>query len=102
MEPIEVRPTLISLNQAAKYFPSSRNHGKCISVKVLYKWILRGVVVAGRAEKVKLKATKLGGHWYTTAKDVMEFINAAAEHHEPNDPIPLKDKAEQLLIAAGF
>lgn len=68
-------PHLVTLTAAQEFLqcPVSRNS--------MWRWITHGVVVDG--ETVKLRATRQGGRWYTSAVWVDTFL--AAWNGEPSD-----------------
>lgn len=53
----------------------SRNDGRRISLHTLRGWIQRGVIAPNGA-RVKLKAHRIGGRWYSHVEYVREFLAA--------------------------
>lgn len=59
-------------------------------VNTLMRWILDGVAVPGRGERVRLAARKEGGRWRIHAGDLRRFVRcttaATVERHAPAAP----------------
>jgi hypothetical protein len=83
--------TLISLAQAARLFPPTRQD-KAVHVSTILRWILRGV------RGVRLEAARAGGRWITSREAVARFVAALTASHssQPGTDARPIGAAEQL------
>jgi hypothetical protein len=75
------REKLLTLGQAAKFFPCKRQ-GKNVHCKTVLRYILRGC----RGER--LAAVRAGCAWATTSGAIAEFIARLTRIDSPNQPTP--------------
>lgn len=65
----------VRLSEAAKFFPSSKRRGRCISTKVLHRYRNEGLIGAD-GQRHRLRAWKVGGAIVTTREAIREFVAA--------------------------
>lgn len=63
----------ISLGQATKLLPTGRN-GSHTCLSTVLRWVLDGVKLPGKEERVKLEASRLGGRWITSVEAIHRFM----------------------------
>ncbi len=66
------RETLLSLAQAARRFPSSRQ-GKPVSPSCVWRWYRHGVKVPGGGV-VRLECVRVAGRWLTSIEAISRFV----------------------------
>jgi hypothetical protein len=93
--------TTLSLSQAAKQIPPSRN-GKPTHVSTILRWILKGV------KGVRLEGVRLGGRWVTSAEALQRFSEKLTATKVPQvaektpQPRRAAELAEEELDRLGF
>lgn len=87
-----VTDTRITLTEAAKLFPM--RNGKHPHIVTLRRWILTG------SRGVKLKGSRIGGQWYTSADWVEEFIAAGTDRAMEGYEQPEQSGRPQVVSAA--
>ena len=78
--------TTISLTEAGQLLPRGRNGAKP-GLSTLLRWILVGCK-GPDGEKVKLRAGRCGGKWFTSQEALREFIEALTPCVEGVEALP--------------
>jgi hypothetical protein len=97
-----VKEKVLSLAEATKYIPPSRN-GRKTHLSTILRWVLRGV------NGVRLEAVRLGGRWVTSKEALQRFAERStptlADSQLPRSPkqrdVAVR-RAERRLEKAGI
>jgi hypothetical protein len=85
--------TLVSLAEAAKSIPPSRN-GRRTHLSTILRWILHGV------DGVRLEGVRLGGRWLTSREALQRFAERLTPDLGANQPMPPRSRAARDRASA--
>jgi len=80
-----LQETMVTLNEVAQTFPSTRA-GKKLNFSTVLRWGLKGVrAIDGRV--VKLEIARIGGRWLSSKEALQRFSAALAPTNTDAEPI---------------
>ena len=84
---------LLHFQKASEHFPGTRKP----AIQTLHRWRLKGLVVPGSNERVKLETIKISGLRYTSREAIRRFIdqlNPCSPNEDAMTPLQRKQQSD--------
>ena len=84
----------LSLAAAARLLPPGRR-GRPVTLSCLLRWVIDGVRVPGRTDRVRLEAIRMSSRWITSVEALERFAARQTPDFSNPPPMPRSPNARQ-------